>query len=131
MKFKMPKQLAACADQLYRIRQERLKLQQQVENLAKFETQLKDRIIAELPKSLASGIAGKIARAQLDTKSIPQAEDWPLIYKYIRRNNRFDFLHRRLNEKAIGEMWDAKKEIPGVGKFSIVTVSCTKLGAKK
>ena len=109
--------------------------------LQSFETQLKERIIAELPKSQASGVAGKLARVQLDSKPVPrvvtqdeagnEVAGWSQVYEYIRRNKRFDLLQRRLSEGAVKEMWDEGKEIPGIEKFTIVTVSCTKLGGKK
>ena len=126
---KLPKTLAACADLLYKTREARYLLQRQAEGLEALETQLKERFIMELPKSLASGIAGRTARVQLSTKLVPRiTEDnggWPKFYKYVAANQRFDLLQRRLSEGAIKTMWEEGEEVPGVEQYGIVQVSCT------
>jgi len=137
--FKVPKQLpkslAQCADLLYLARQQRLEVQKRVDAIQELEVRLKDRIIAELPKSEASGISGRVARAQLDRKSVPQVSEeaggWPAFYAFVAREKAFDLLQRRLNEAAVKERWENKKRVPGVTAFHVVTVSCTKLGGKK
>ena len=131
----LPKKLAQCADLLYLARQERLEVQKRVDAIQELEVRLKDRIIAELPKSEASGISGRVARAQFDRKSVPQVSEeaggWPAFYAFVAREKAFDLLQRRLNEAAVKERWENKKRVPGVTAFHVVTVSCTKLGGKK
>ena len=124
--FKLPKTLAQCADALYTKRAERLALQKEVDKIASEEGKLRDHLIDNLPKSQATGIEGKIARAKIETKEIPQITDRELFHKFIRRNDRFDLLQNRLSEAAIVEMWADHKKVPGVGAFTVVKVSCTK-----
>lgn len=123
----LPKSPAACADLLYRVREQRLAMQKEVDKLAAEENRLKEYFIQTLPKSDATGIAGRVARVQTGTKLIPQVEDWTAFYSYVKRTGSFDLLQKRLSEGAVKERWDDRKTIPGVGTFQAVTVSVTKL----
>jgi len=124
--FKVPKHLADCADMLYEKREERLQVQKVVDALAKEEGVLREHIIANLPKSNASGISGKVATARIETKMIPQVEDREALQAYIKKTGRFDLLQGRLSESAVLEMWADNKKVPGVVSFTAVKVSCTK-----
>jgi hypothetical protein len=125
-KFVLPKTIGAAADKLYELRAERLALQAQVEEMAAQESAIKDFVIKTLPKSQASGVAGRVARVQLEKRPIPQAKDWAAIYKHIIKTKDFSFLQRRLNEGTVKEHWEAGEAVPGVTKFTAVVVSVTK-----
>lgn len=122
--------LGAVADELYRIREERLALDRQVDELKKVESKLRDHIINTLPKSEANGIAGKVVRVTINTKVVPRAKDWDAIYAYVKKNaarGGFALLQRRLNEAAVKEIWESGKKVPGVETFNAVTLSINKL----
>lgn len=125
--FQVPKTLGACADALYTIRQERLKAQKVVDELETNEKAIKAHVIDTLPKSNASGIAGKLARVTVTTKTIAQVQDWPSFYAYVAKNKAFEMLQKRLGDAAIQERWDAGKKVPGVEPFTIVGVSVNKV----
>lgn len=127
LKFKIPKTLGACADLLYTTRKDRLELQKQVDDLKKQEGELKEHIIQNLPKSSATGVSGKVANAKVTKTDKPTVEDWDKIYKYIKKNNAFELMQRRLNTKSVEERWEDGKKIPGVGKMTVVDVSSTKV----
>jgi len=125
--YKFPKGLGACADKLYQIKQKRLDAQKIVDAFAAEESALKNHIIENLPKSDASGIAGKLARVTVVTKEVPQVTDWDALYKYVVKTKDFSLLQRRVGDAAIKERWEAGKEVPGVGHFNAVTVSMNKV----
>lgn len=127
-----PKSIAACADALYTTRQARLDLKKQVDILEAQEALLREHIIANLPKSQATGIAGKIARATIVMKDVVQVEDWDKVYAYIAKNQArnpgvWALMQRRIGEAAVKEVWNAGKTIPGTAKLEIPTVSLNKL----
>jgi hypothetical protein len=124
---KLPKTLGACADLLYTSRQDRLDVQHTVDDMKGFENRLKDHLIQELPKGEASGIAGKVARVTVVTKQVPTVEDWDKLYAYIKKKNAFDLLNRALNVAACTERLEAGEQIPGIGAFTRVDVSCQKV----
>lgn len=123
----IPKTLGAAVDALYSTRQRRLEVQKEVDALASFEAELKEHLIQTLPKSDASGVAGRLARATITTKIVPTVEDWDLFYAYVRKTKDFSLLQKRVGEAAIAERWDAGKEVPGVARFRAVGVGVNKL----
>ncbi len=125
--FSPPKALGACADLLYTTRQDRLAEQKDIVEYEVREKVLKDYLIATLPKSDASGVAGKLARVTIVRKVVPSVEDWDKLYEFIRKKKRFGLLNRALNAAAVQEMWDNGEAVPGVGRFDAVTVSVNKL----
>ena len=125
--FKLPKSLGACADRLYELRQRRLAVQKEVDKLAAEEAALREHIINTLPKSEASGIAGKLARVTVITKQVPQVKDWDAFYKFVKKTGSFDLLQRRLTDQAMKERWEAGKEVPGVEHFNAVSISLNKV----
>ncbi len=125
--FKFPKTLGACADRVYQLRQQRLTAQKVVEGIQAEETALREHLIATLPKSQASGVAGKLARVTIETKVVPQVADWPKFYAYVKKTGSFDLLQRRLTDGAVKERWEAGQKIPGVQTFNAVTVSINKV----
>lgn len=125
--YKFPKTLGACADLLYRIKAERLEEQKRVDKIKAKETALKEHIIEVLPKSEALGVAGKVARVTVVTKLVAQVEDWPALYKYIGRTKSWDLLQRRVADGAVKARWDDGKQVPGVGRFTVVDLSINKL----
>lgn len=127
VKYKFPKALGACADKLFELRNKRLTMQKEVDAVAAEETALKNYIIENLPKSEASGVAGKLARVTVVTKQIPQVKDWDVFYKYVKKTGSFDLMQKRLTDAAIKERWEAGKEVPGVEHFNAVSVSINKV----
>jgi hypothetical protein len=126
-KFKFPKALGACADRLFTVRQQRLEIQKQVDLLQSEESAIKEHIINTLPKSEASGVAGKLARVTVVSKQVPQVKDWDAFYKHVKKSGDFDLLQRRLTDSAIKERWEAGKEVPGVEHFNAISVSINKV----
>jgi hypothetical protein len=127
--FKPPASLAACADLLYKTREQRYVLQRQATALEEQEGILREHLINNLPKSQASGISGKIANAKIETKQIVQVPDWLKLEKYIVRNankGSFALLQRRVNASAVEELWAAGKKVPGCEPFKVKVVSVTK-----
>lgn len=127
MAFKIPKTIGACADLLYQTRQKRLDAQKVVDALQAEETALKNHIIDTLPKSEATGAAGKLCRVSVVKKEAPQVEDWDKFYAYVKKTGQFDLMQKRLADSAIKERWNDGKKIPGVKVNSYVTVSINKI----
>lgn len=126
-KFKFPKTMGACADKLYQLREKRLEEQKKVDVIEEEEKALKEHLIQNLPKSEASGVAGKLARVTIVTKIVPQVEDWDKFYAHIKKKGEFDLMQRRVSDTAVKERWDAGKQVPGVKTFNALTVSINKV----
>jgi hypothetical protein len=125
--FKMPKTLGACADLFYQTQNKRLALQREVDKIQALETAISDHIIAELPKSDANGIAGKLCRVTIRTSLKPRVVDWDKLYAFILKTKDFSVLQRRPAELAIKERWDENIAVPGVEPFKAVKLSIAKI----
>ena len=125
--IKMPKRLATVADKYFQARADRLAMQKQLDELKEKEAAYRDHLINELPKSDATGIAGKLCRVAVVTKPKPTVKDWFAFHKYIKRTGSFELLQRRVSEQAVKERWDDGKKVPGVETFDAVSLSVSKL----
>jgi hypothetical protein len=95
---------------------------------------VEEHFVQTLAVGESSGVQGLRSRVQVTEAVIPVVETanggWEKLYAYIKKTGSFELLGRALNRAAVIERWDAKKQIPGVGKFHAKKVSCTKLGGK-
>lgn len=122
--YVLPAEQGACVDLLYRARERRLEMQRETERVEKLEKQLQEHFINTLSAD-STGLAGRVARVQIEPKVIPTVEDWDRFYAYVGRTRSWELLQKRLGEGAIKERWEDGKEVPGVGRFRAKKVSCT------
>jgi hypothetical protein len=138
--FKLPKTLGACADALYKYREERLALERRAKEFEGAEKALRRYIIEELPQSQSTGVAGRVARVSIVPKPVYSAEDWSLVYAgivrdYLRHERRkdgmqdaaFALLNRALTASTVKEVYEKGGTIEGVRVFNTKTVSISKL----
>lgn len=114
--------------QYYAIREKRLSLQKQADEL---EQQEKD-IIYEMTKGFntlnekySGQVDGFIYNAK--RKEVIQAEDWPAISKFILETGAVDMLQKRLTESAVKARLDAGVDVPGIKKSFKWDVKVTKV----
>jgi hypothetical protein len=130
--FKFPKTLGAAADLLHTTRLARLTLQKDVDALQATETALSDHIIANLPKSDATGVAGKLVRVSVVSKTVVTVTDWDAIYAHIIKTQKKDpgvwaLLQRRVGDAAVKEAWESGVKIPGTDRILVPKLSVNKL----
>lgn len=125
---KLPKSMGACADLFYDVRQQRYAADKAAAELKAEEDRIKQHIIDNLKKD-DTGAAGKHHRVQVVRKWKPRInpEQWGKFHAWVRKNNAFDLLQKRLSDDAVKERMAAGKKIPGLEKFDYVDVSLTKV----
>jgi hypothetical protein len=129
-KFKPPKTLAAAADRLWTVREQRYKADKEAAALKTEESFLKDFLINSLPKSNALGISGKLCRVTVKPKTTYQAKDWDKVWAYCVKNARkggFAILQKRLSTDAVGEIFEKGGKIDGIEPFKYVDLSINKV----
>lgn len=114
-------------DHLYKLRAKRKAVEARVAEMKSIEDELEEHIFGLLNPLRLEAARGKSAQASISTRIIPQAEDWDAVYAYVRKQNRFDLLHKRLTEGVVKEMWEAGEEVPGVGRVSKRVLHLTKV----
>ena len=123
----IPGTLGAAVDRLYTTRQTRLEETREIDGMKAYETAIKEHLIETLPKDDASGVTGLLARAQISSKKVPSVKDWTAFFAYVKENDAWDLLAKRVNDTAVAERWDNGETIPGIDAFVLTSVSITKL----
>lgn len=127
LRYKVPKQVGAAIDLLYAVRADRKALQARMEAEKEQEGLIEEKILAGFGKQDLEGAKGKKAQCSIKRSDVPTPEDWDAIERHIKRTGEFDLLHRRLTVDAIRERWAAGKTVPGVGLFTKIGLSLTKV----
>jgi hypothetical protein len=122
--FVIPKKMGEWPDLLHGMREKRLAAQREVDAMEADEKLFKEHIINTIPKSEASGVAGKEYRIK---KSVPQVKDLAAFRAYVLKTKDLDLLTKALNKTHVEELWDSGKKVAGVEAFDAVSVSLTKI----
>lgn len=117
------KELSELVDNYYRAKEARLKADKEVERLAKVEKNFETTIIEALQSADMKAAGGSLCTLTLQSKIKPVAEDWPQLYDYIKKNDAFDLLHKRLTEGAIKLRWEDGIAVPGVSSFTTYSLT--------
>ena len=123
---KDPKYLLKLTEEGLKLTKQRKEYEAQAEAVASELRALKDHMLESFDKASLEKIETKSGIARLSHKDIPQVDkeagDWPVIFEYIKKNDAFDILQKRLHEGACKERRDAKVQIPGVKWFHKIEV---------
>ena len=120
------KDLGGAIDQLYQARERRLDLDRQVKALKSEEQQIKMEILDLLAISGLAKASGHLATAGVKSSVIPIVSDWDKVHEFIRTNNRFDLLQKRVSVIAWRDLYDSGELVPGTESVDDVDLSLTK-----
>jgi hypothetical protein len=124
----LPTSIGRCADLYAETRELRLAMEKEVEPIKKREAEIREHIINSLSKSDYTGASGLRYRAQIVIKKTIKVADWGVLHSWIRKNDRFDALQKRINETAAKDFLDVEgRTLPGTEVINVPEVSITKL----
>lgn len=122
----IPKSLGEVADHLKEVTLLRLEMKKEVDLVEAREKELRNYLVENLSDK-ETGVSGRKYHAQVKKSVKPIVDDWEEVYDYIVDNDAFHILGKSLNAKAVNEIWDDDKKIPGVSKMHAKTLSLTKV----
>lgn len=108
------KELSYLVDEYIEVREERLAADRTAEALKKKENILQTSIIGTLRADALPAGVGTLATVRLQQKDKYICEDWQGYYNYIRANDAFDLLHKRVTESAIKLRMEDGIVLPGI-----------------
>jgi hypothetical protein len=124
----MPLTMGRCADLLKDVQQLRLSMEKEVEEVKARESEIKEHIINNLSKSEDTGAAGLRYRVQVVMKRKTKVIDWSLLHSWIRKNDRFDMLQKRLSDTAAQDWQEQEQRVlPGCEIINLPDLSITKI----
>lgn len=112
------------------VREQRLMADKTAADLKSQETEFKTQIIHRMQDGKLTSLGGNNGITTLQIKKKPQAQDWTLVWEFIRERNAFHLLHKRLTEEAVKEYWSEGIPIPGVIEVDIYDLTISKAKAK-
>lgn len=118
--------LGQAIDSLYEARAERLAKAKEVKDLQTKEATAKAQVLVLLRESGLEKASGKLATAGITTEDIPHVKDWDAIFEYIKDNDRFDLVQRRIGVVAWRDLWRDGVLVPGTEAAVDVDISLTK-----
>ena len=118
--------LGELIDDLYTKRAMRLVAQKKTDEAAAIEAVAKTALIEHLQVIGLSKASGSLATASIKSVTIPKVQDWTEIHNWIRVNDRFDMLHKRISEVAWRETLEAGILVPGTESQDDIKLSLTK-----
>lgn len=118
--------LGQAIDQLYEARAERLAKAKEVKDLQIKEATAKVQVLALLRESGLEKASGKLATAGITTEDIPFVKDWDAVFDYIKSNDRFDLVQRRIGVVAWRDLFKDNILVPGTEAAIDVDISLTK-----
>ena len=118
--------LGELIDDLYTKRAMRLEAQKKTDEAAAIEAVAKTALIEHLQVIGLSKASGSLATASIKSVTIPKVQDWTEIHNWIRVNDRFDMLHKRISEVAWRETLEAGILVPGTEPQDDIKLSLTK-----
>ncbi len=62
-------------------------------------------------------IGGLSANVSISETDVPTVKDWDLVYDYIKTNDSFYLLQKRMSAAAFRELLNLGHEVPGVENF--------------
>lgn len=115
-------------DAMYRVRQKRLEVQKQVDDLKAKQNQVEAMLMDALSKQNTRKGEGSLASASISTSINPTATDWQKLNRWILRHKELELFQKRLSAPRFRELLEEyPRGIPGVEPFEQRTINLRKL----
>ena len=118
--------LGESIDALYVVRAARLAKAAEVKELAAAEAVAKAEVLKLLTEAGLAKASGMSATASITTEDIPYVKDWDAIHAYIKANDRFDLVQRRIGVVAWRDLYRDGVLVPGTESAVDTDISLTK-----
>jgi hypothetical protein len=118
-----PQSLGAMIDLMADLRAQRRDLSKQVDELTAQMASLETRLIAKLDEEDLNSSRGKTAYATISEDIVPQIENWDDVYAYIKENDAFYLLQRRMTVTAYRELVESGDSLPGANPLKKRSIS--------
>ena len=127
MTIKPNKTVGGIADQLYRLREKRQKVQREVDAIKRQEFELTEVAKTKLREAKLERASGKVGTISRKTTTVAKVTDWDAFYQDVAKRGAFDVLFRRVNNGVYSEIIEETgKPIAGSQPEHVVKLSLSK-----
>ncbi len=113
-------------DKLYTMRETRIAAQRVVDDNKKDEALLRQQIIEVLKEQGLNGARGVIATGSIKKEDVPKLSNADKFFAYVKKNDAWHLLHKRIAVEAWRELHEAGKKVPGVEALPVEDLSLSK-----
>ena len=113
----------ALSKRLIEIRNERKVLAEQDKILNEEFEQLSMEVLAAMDEMGVDATRSDHASMSRSTQQLPQVTDWDAFYRYVKANDAFYLLQKRVSSKAWSEQLELDGEIPGTEAYEKVKLN--------
>lgn len=118
--------LGQAIDNLYQARAARLAMAKEIKELQAAESAAKTVVLKLLEETGLKKASGQFATAGITTDDVPYIKDWEQVYDYIKTNDRFDLLQKRIGVVAWRDLYKDGILVPGTEAGVDTDLSLTK-----
>jgi hypothetical protein len=121
-----PRTVGELIDELFETRTLRLVLEKKAEALKKEEARLSDFLIGELKQQDTTAMRGHQAMFSIKKVVVPSVLDWPKVFEFIKENDAFSLVQKRIGVQSWNEYNDSGLVVPGTEALELDKYSLTK-----
>ena len=110
--------IADLTENLKRIRVKITDFNNQAKSLTKDKEEIEKLLIDEMDKVNTDTISNAFGTFKRTATKMPQVEDWEAVHKYIRENDAFYLMYKRIGQVAYQELIDAGSTVPGINTYT-------------
>lgn len=118
-----PQKLGVIIDAYRALYDERAELNAQSKELTQQMEELEAELIKRMDEAGLDSAKGKCASLRLEEKSMPNVADWDQVYNYIKENEAWYLLERRVTQRAYQELVQSGEVIPGINTYTLRRVA--------
>jgi len=110
--------IGSIIDQMYELRKKREELSKEDKKLKAEWDDLEKQLLAAMDTQDTIKSTGKRATAIVSESVVPNVKDWDQVWNYIKENDAFHLVQRRMNSAPWRELHDLGDTIPGTEAFT-------------
>lgn len=122
-----PQNLGATIDAYRNLYDQRAELNRQVKQIEADMKLLEGDLLRDMDALGIDSARGKTASLRINENVYPSVQDWDQVYEFVKSNDAWYLLERRMTTLAYRQMQEAGEDIPGVEPMTKRTVSTTAL----
>jgi hypothetical protein len=112
-------------DQIFETREKMRALEKQITTLRTDKDVLEKQLLDQLDAQGVQSISGHLATAYISESIVPSVDDWDSFHAFVRKNNAFYLLQRRVNAAPYRELMTERRnrKIPGATSVTLRTLN--------
>lgn len=118
-----PNSIGKCIDLLSEIRERKRDAEKLVKLYSGEYKELEDHILHTYDVQDISKASGDLATGSRKVDEIPTVENWDEFWEFCQKTDGSHLVQKRPSTSAVKELWEAGQEVPGVGKFTKISLN--------